>query len=167
MKRLLVITLAGLALFGFQTFRGDFSGNWALDLQNSSHLAPSFKMVKSYIMQVRVANDSMAIFTRMKGPDDKEVVFPPTMFRCDSTESFRDDSLRGVKRWIRAWWGARQTLTVFNRVVQTKGTTVLEYTQTDVWQAKSADTLLVSTTKRFEHNDSTAQEQRLFSRVTK
>jgi hypothetical protein len=52
-------------------------------------------------------------------------------------------------------------------VVQTKGTTVLEYTQTDVWQAKSPDTLLVSTTKRFEHNDSTAQEQRLFSRVTK
>lgn len=166
MKRWIAIIAAILPVLGFQAGRADFSGKWSLDLQQSSHLSAAFKNVTSYVMDVTNGNDSMVISTWMKG-SGQEVTFPPTVYRFDSSEVFREDTLRGTKRWIRAWWAPGRKLTVYNRVIQTRGTTVQQYTQTDVWEAKDRDTLFLSTKRRFVRNDSTAQEQRIFRRVAK
>jgi hypothetical protein len=163
MNRLLLASALGLLALGWGSNRADFSGTWKLNMKSSKGLPSSFAMVKGYTMEVAQSSDSLVIHTELAGPDGA-VKFPPTVVKYDGPEVYREDTLRGSKRWISAGWTTTgQKLIVTNRVIQRRSGAEQHYTQTDVWQFGKRNTLLLLVTQKFE--DSTHSEQRTFTRV--
>jgi hypothetical protein len=165
MKRLIFFLMLSIGFTGFQNHRSDFSGKWKLDMKKSKDLPASFKSVDSYKIDITQLPDSMVLHTEMVGAG-QTVNFPPTVYKFDSSEVFREDTLRGSKRWIRsAWTTTAYKLIVTSKVVQNQKGKEQRYTQTDVWQFGKRNTLLLLITQKFEKNDSTHSEQRVFHRV--
>lgn len=164
MRRFL-LALASLLVFGFQHSGTDFSGTWRLDMKMSKGLSKAFKNVRWETMTVRQEGDSMVVMKELEG-SGQTVTFPPTIYRFDSSEVYREDTLRGTKRWIRSQWTSTgKKLIVTNRVRQQGEGSELRYTQTDVWQFGKRNTLLLLMTKKFENSDSTQIERRYYRRV--
>lgn len=164
MKTLMFAAAVGLLALGWGTPRADFSGTWKLNMKASAGLPSSFAMVKGYTMEVAQTADSLVIQTELAGPDGA-VRFPATVVRSDGAEVYREDTLRGSKRWITAAWTTTgQKLIVTNRVIQRRGDAEQRYMQTDVWQFGKHNTLLILVTQKFEQGDSTRTERRYFTR---
>lgn len=165
MKYAIILALGSALFLGLQIHRPDFSGTWKLDKKTSKGLPSSFSMVNEYTMEVNQSADSSVIHTQLAGPEGP-VNFPPTIIKYDGSEIYREDTLRGSKRWITASWTTTgQKLIVTNRVIQHRGNAEQRYTQTDVWQFGKRNMLLIHTTQKFETGDSTHSEQRYFTRV--
>ena len=165
MKRFLFFLMVSTCLSGFQNHRTDFSGRWKLDMKKSKDLPTSFKSVESYTINVTQSLASMVLHTEMVG-GGQTVNLPPTIYKFDSSEVYREDTLRGSKRWIRsAWTTTGFKLIVTSKVVLSQKGNEQHYVQTDVWQFGKKNTLLLLVTQEFEKNDSTHSEQRVFHRV--
>jgi len=165
MKTLILAAALGLLALGWGSSQADFSGTWKLNMKTSKGLPSSFAMVKGYTMEVEQSADSLVIHTELAGPEGA-VTFPPTVVKYDGVEVFREDTLRGSKRWITAAWTTTgQKLIVTNRVSQRRGGAEQRYTQTDVWQFGKHQSLLIVVTQKFEPGDSTHIEQRYFTRA--
>ena len=163
MKYLATI-MAALCLAGFQPAnRADFSGSWRLDLKKSSNLPASFQSVDSYTMKVQQTADSLIVNVHLKG-NGQEVDFPPTYYTFDSVEVFREDTLRGSKRWMRGMWTTTgMKLIIESRVEQKRGD--LKYAERDIWQMNGQNTLQVSVRQEYAGKDSSRSERRVFQRV--
>ncbi len=149
----------------FQAKRSDFSGTWKLDFQRSVNLPASFKNVEAYSLDVRQTADSMIVVVGLVG-NGQDVKFPPTMYAFDSSETYREDTLRGSKRWIRCIWETTgKKMVVINKVRQKKDQAEVEYTQKDIWQLNDLNTVQVSMTQSFATGDSIHSERRVFHRV--
>lgn len=165
MKYTVGVMLIGLCMMGLQEQRADFSGKWKLDKKSSKDLPESFKSVDSYILSVTEATDSMVMQPTMTGAG-QTFKLPPTIYRFDESEVYREDKERGSQRWIKAnWTSTRQKLIVTNRVIQKQGNNEQHYTQTDVWQFGKKNTLLILITQKFEKNDSMHTERRYYHRM--
>ena len=165
MKRIFFVLVIGLCITAFQNRRADFSGEWKLDLKKSKDLPASFKSVDSYTMGITQSVDSMIERREMKGAG-QTVSFPPTIYKFDGSEVYREDSLRGSKRWIKSSWTTTgQKMIVTSKVVLHQRTGEQRFVETDVWQFGKRNTLLLLMTQKFEPNDSTHSEQRIFHRM--
>ena len=165
MKYTLGVILISILFLGLQEHRADFSGKWKLDKMASKDLPASFKSVDSFILRLTQSADSMVMSPEMTGADQK-FELPPTIYKFDGTEVYREDKERGSQRWIQAnWTSTGQKLIVTNRVIQKQGNSEQHYVQTDVWQFGKKGTLLILITQKFEKNDSTHTERRYYRRV--
>ncbi len=143
----------------------DFSGTWKMDLRASTDLPSSFHHLAWYTMSVDQAKDSMRIDVRFQG-EGRTVELPATVYRFDSSEVYRADTLRGTQRWIRSEWESTgRKLIVTSRVVQKREGDEQRYTETDVWQFGKKNMLLIVVTQKFEGTDSTHVERRYFRRA--
>ncbi len=159
------LAAACLLAFGFQQSDVDFSGTWRLDIKMSKGLAQAFKNVRWETMTVRQEGDSMVVTKELEG-SGQSVTFPPTIYKFDGSEVYREDTLRGTKRWIRAQWTTTgKKLIITNRVEQKGEEGELKYTQTDVWQFGKKNMLMLLMTKKSETADSTQVERRYYRRV--
>ncbi len=101
----------------------------------------------------------------MKGAG-QVVDLPPTIYRFDGSEVYREDSLRGSKRWIKSTWTTNgQKLIVTSRVSLRQRAGEQRYTETEVWEYGKRNSLLVLITQKFENDDSTHSEERIFTRM--
>jgi hypothetical protein len=165
MMRVLVFLIIGAGLSAFQIHHADFSGRWRLDVKKSKDLPPSFKSVESYTMEITQSPDSMTEQRQMKGAG-QVVDFPPTVYKFDGSEVYREDTTRGSKRWIKSSWTTTgQKLIVTSNVVLHQRSGEQRFTQTDVWQFGKKNALLLLVTQKFEKNDSTHSEERVFYRM--
>lgn len=165
MRRTIILALIAVCSMGFQSGRTDFSGNWKLDKKKSTHLPGSFAGVDSYIMNVRQINDSMITTVNMTG-NGQNVTFPLTSYSFNGKEAFREDTLRGSKRWSKStWMTTGKKLIIDSRVRLKKGPKEEEYTQRDVWQLNDSKTMQLSVTLHYAQGDSTHSEKRIFRRV--
>jgi len=163
--RVLPMIVVALFLTAFQMKVADFSGKWKLDLKKSKNLPASFKSVDSYTMELSQTPDSMVEERVMKGAG-QVVDFPPTVYKFDGAEVFREDTLRGSKRWIRSSWTTTgQKLIVTSRIGLRQRSGEQRLTETDVWQLGKSRTLLLLVTQKFEGTDSTHSEERVFHRM--
>ena len=163
--RTILLVLIGLGLTGFQSRHADFSGTWALNLKQSKNLRGSFSRVKSFRMNIVQGSDSMVVNTRMEGAG-QQIDFPPTVYRFDGSEAFREDTLRGSKHWTTSTWATTgQKLVINDRVVHRQETKEQHYTQTEVWQFGRKNTLMILITQKFADGDSTHTEQRYYQRA--
>lgn len=161
---MVVVVMMCSFFVGFQSSRTDFSGKWKLDKKASKDLPVSFAMVNAFTMQVDQSTDSMIVRTELAGPEGP-VMFPPTIMQYNGSEVYREDTLRGSKRWITASWTTTgKKLIITNRVIQRRGATEQHYTQTDVWQLSKRNRLMILVTQKFEPGDSTHSERRYFTR---
>lgn len=160
---ILLVTAAGFQRAGREQA---FTGKWNLEIGRSVNLPASFAMVKSFTMDVAGAPDSLVVTNHLSG-SGQEVSFPPTIYRLDSSEVYREDTLRGSKRWIRASMLPNGSLSVWNRVVQGRGPSPQRYHQTDIWRAQNRDTLVLLVERRYDERDSVSTEKRIFSRMRK
>ena len=162
MKRSLVLIGAIIVFCSFQSRRSDFSGTWKLDLRQSVNLPESFKGVEAYSMDVRQTSDSVIVVISLSG-GGQNVKFPQTVY---AFETYREDTLRGSKRWIKCIWETTgKKMVVTNNVRQKKDQAEVEYTQKDVWQLNDLNTVQISMTQSFATGDSTHSERRIFHRV--
>ncbi len=160
---LILVVIAGTTVA--QNHHADFSGKWKLNLKKSKDLSESFRAVTSYTMEVAQTTDSMVVGREMTG-EGQTVNFPPTVYKFDNSEVYREDTLRGSKRWIRSSWTTTgEKLIVTNRVALKQRAGEQRYTETDVWEFGKKNTLLLLVTQKYEKNDSTHSEQRVFNRV--
>ncbi len=166
MIRWMSIICLALVFVGFQSPKVDFTGKWKLDFKRSKNLPESFRNVDSYVLDIDQSSDSMTVHATMHGMG-QAVDFPPSVYRFDTTEVFREDTLRGSKRWTKASWTTiGQKLIVTSRVEQHQpGKPVQKYIETDVWQYGMKRALLVTVTQTFEGSDSTHSEQRAYTRM--
>lgn len=143
----------------------DFSGSWKLDLTKSLNLPGSFKQVEAYTMEIQQTNDSMTIIVGLVG-GGQSVKFPVTKYIFDSSEVFREDTLRHSKRWTRCSWEQDgTTLEVTSRVQQGIGEKRTEYVEHDEWKMNGADAFQISVSQKYTGTDSTRTEQRIFYRT--
>lgn len=143
----------------------DFSGTWRMDFKRSSGLPSSFDKLGWYTLTVEQSSDSMRVVAQFEGGGQK-VALPPTIYRFDSSEVYREDTLRGTKRWIRCEWESTgRKLIVTNRVIERRPHGEQHFTETDVWQFGKKNMLLILVTQKFEGNDSTHVERRYFHRM--
>jgi len=143
----------------------DLSGSWKLDIKHSDNLPKSFAMVESFIMHIRQSKDSMLLSTTMTGAGQTQT-FPPTIYKFDGSEVYRNDTARGSERWIKATWATTgQKFIITQRVVQRSGAKEVRYSETDVWQKGKKNMLLVLVTQKYEGSDSTRTERRYYKRV--
>ena len=165
MRRIIVFFVLSIGLAAFQFHHADFSGRWKLDLKKSKDLPPSFKSIESYTMEITQSPDSMTELRQMKGAG-QVVDFPPTVYKFNGSEVFREDTTRGSKRWIKSSWTTTgQKLIITSKVELRQRTGEQRYTQTDVWQFGKKRALLLLMTQKFEKNDSTHSEERVFYRI--
>ncbi|MBI3766413.1 MAG: hypothetical protein HY277_07925 [Ignavibacteriales bacterium] len=134
-------------------------------MKSSKDLPESFKSLQSYVLSVNQTIDSMVMQPEMTGAGQK-FKLPPTIYKFDGSEVYREDKERGSQRWIKSGWTTTgQKLIVTNRVIQKQGISEHHYTQTDVWQFGKKNTLMILVTQKFEKNDSTHTERRYYHRV--
>jgi hypothetical protein len=165
MKITIAVSLIAVCFLGFQSERSDFSGNWKLDKKKSSHLPESFTSVDSYVMNVRQTNDSMVTTVNMSG-NGQHVTFPLTAYTFVGKEVFREDTLRGSKRWSKSTWETTgRKFIVESRVQLKKAKGDQEYTERAVWQLNDRKTMQLSITQHYVQGDSTHSERRIFRRV--
>lgn len=165
MKNIVAMVLLSLCFVGFQSGRSDFSGDWKLDLKKSTHLPGSFQSVDSYVMHIQQTKDSMITSVDMVG-SGQHVTFPLVAYGFDGKEIFREDTLRGSKRWSKSTWATTgRKLVIESRVEQKRKDILLEYTQRDVWQLNDSKTIQLSVTQHYPKGDSTRSEKRIFRRV--
>ena len=165
MRRLIIFALLIFTLGGFQSKRSDFSGSWKLDLEKSVDLPATFKNVEAYSMDVRQTADSMVVVVGLSG-SGQSVKFPPTMYAFDTSEVYREDTLRGSKRWSKcAWETTGKKMIVTSKVRQKKASGELVYTQKDVWQLNDLKTMQIVITQSFAKGDSVHSERRIFHLV--
>ena len=164
--KILQIAVA-VALFGFLQHpdKANFAGRWNLDLKESKNLPRSFAQVESYVLDVRQTKDSLVVVIELTG-GGQSVKFPVTNYLFDSSESFREDTLRHSKRWTRSSWSADgQQLTVTSRVEQGMGEKKTEYTERDGWKMNDPDKFTIDVFQKYNIQDSTRTEQRIFHRA--
>lgn len=165
MKRLAIFVGTIIVLTGFQSKRSDFSGAWKIDLKQSLNLPESFRHVDTYSMDVRQTADSMFVAVGLSG-SGQNVMFPQTAYAFDSSEIYREDTLRGSRRWSKCVWATTgKKMIVMTRVKQKKGQAGSEYTQKDVWQMNDRNTVQITITQSFIQGDSIRSERRIFHRV--
>ena len=168
MKRsiITIVLMLCVVAVGFQNHHTDFSGKWRLDMKQSKDLPASFKNLQSYTLHVDQAKDSMTTIPEFTGMG-QTMKLPSTIYKFDNTEVYREDTVRGSKRWRKASWTTNgQKLIVTSRVIQHLQNGIEQrYTQTDVWQSTNANRLLLLVTQKFEPNDSTRTERRVFVRM--
>ncbi len=165
MTKVGILTIIGLIFCAFQFHRSDFSGRWKLDLKKSKDLPQTFKSLDAFTMEIVQTQDSMTELRRMKGAG-QAVDLPPTIYRFDGSEVYREDSLRGSKRWIKSTWTTNgQKLIVTSRVSLRQRAGEQRYTETEVWEYGKRNSLLVLITQKFENDDSTHSEERIFTRM--
>ena len=165
MKYITSLTLLCFFLVGFQSSvdRINFSGKWKLDTKKSANLPASFQHVDAYVMEVRQTADSIIVNVSLSG-DGQDVKLPVTVYACSGTEIYREDTLRGSKRWSKGVWTTTgKKFIIDNRVEQKRGEQ--KYTQRDIWQLNDQNTLQISVTQQFDMHDSTRSERRVFHRV--
>ena len=165
MKRFVILAVLLFIVGGFQSKRSDFSGSWKLDLEKSVDLPATFKSVEAYSMDVRQTADSMFIVVGMTG-GGQTMKFPPTKYTFDTSEVYREDTLRGSKRWSKcAWESTGKKMIVTNRVMQKKASGELVYTEKNVWQLNDLKTMQITVTQSFAQSDSVHSERRIFHLV--
>ena len=109
--------------------------------------------------------DSMVVVVGLSG-SGQSVKFPPTMYAFDTSEVYREDTLRGSKRWSKcAWETTGKKMIVTSKVRQTKTSGELVYTQKDVWQLNDLKTMQIVITQSFAQGDSVHSERRIFHLV--
>jgi len=166
MRRTFAFALLGFLVLGMQsdsTKHANLSGTWVMNIQKSKNLPPSFKNLKSYRMRVEDSGDSMTVYVQFEGMGQK-VDIPPAVYSFNGKERYREDTARGSKRWTTASWTTNgQKLIVNSRVIQTQGRE-RHYAETDVWLLSGRNKLDIEVTQKFEGNDSTNSEQRIFRR---
>ena len=161
----IILILLSTGFPGFQHRYTDFSGTWALDMKKSQNLAPSFKSVTSFRMNVQQTNDSIIINRHMSG-SGQTLDLPPLSYRFGGPEVFREDTLRGTKHWTTAAWETTgQKFIVNDRTVRRQGEKEQHYTQTEVWQFGKKNMLMILLTQKFDEGDSTHTERRYYRRV--
>ena len=164
MKALLVSLALGVFLANPNPEFPDFTGSWKLDLKESTNLPGSFKQVESYTMDIRQTRDSVIVVIGLKG-SGQDVKFPVTNYLLDSSEVFREDTLRHSKRWTRsAWASTGKQMIVTSKVQQGLGEKKMENDERDEWQIKDKNTFQISVSQKFVRGDSTRIEQRIFHR---
>lgn len=165
MKRIIVLVVMCAVFLGFQKPKTNFGGVWHLDLKKSQNLPPSFASVESFTMIVKQYADSIMAVSQM-ACSGQNVTFPPSTYRFDGSEVFREDTVRGSKRWITTMWSKNgKKLTIVNRVGLRSNGKERKYTQTDVWQIKGKDILEIEMTQNFADTDSTHIQRRVYNRV--
>ncbi len=165
MRVIILVSVIALSSLGFQSNHADFSGNWKLDKKKSSHLPSSFDGVDSYVMNIRQTTDSMITTVDMVG-SGQHVTFPLTAYTFSGNEVFREDTLRGSKRWSKSTWETTgRKFIVESRVKLKKGSGEQEYSERAVWQLKDSKTIQLSITQHYVQGDSTHSDRRIFHRV--
>lgn len=165
MKRALCVFIFCLPFMGFQGHSPGLVGKWWLDLNKSKNLSPSFKSVDRYEMEIQQVRDSMTILVELIG-SGQHVKFPSSVYKFNGAEMFREDTLRGVKRWFKARWVERgRKFSVTTRVEQRNMRGNQRFRQREMWEILDDGTLRVSVTQKFPPRDSTVSQVRYFHRV--
>ncbi len=162
---MLLVFIFCLLFMGLQKHSPGLVGKWWLDLNKSENLPPSFKSVDRYLMEIQQVRDSMTVLVELIG-SGQDVKFPSSVYKFNGAEMFREDTLRGVKRWFKARWIERgNKFTVAARVEQRNMRGAQLFRQNDVWEMLDDSTLRVSITQKFFPRDSTVSQRRYFHRV--
>ncbi len=167
MKLTLLFLVFSISFLEFVQPHFLYVGKWALDMKKSKNLPESFKSVEQYTMDVQQTGDTIIVVAGLKG-SGQDVKFPATMYIPNGNEMFKDDTLRAVKRWYTAQWAEKEKqFTVTSRVSQRNMRTLKEqqYTQSDVWTMQSDSVIHLATTQKFQPNDSTHSQLRVFIRM--
>ena len=164
MKHLAAIIVLSACVLGAGRHHAGFSGTWKMNIAKSKNLPPSFRNLDSYSMKIEGSDDSMTVNVEFEGSGQK-VSPPPAVYAFHGKERYREDTLRGSKRWTTSSWTTTgQKLIVTSRVIQTQGRE-RHYTETDVWEFRNRNTLEIHVTQKFEGSDSTNSERRIFRRA--
>jgi hypothetical protein len=166
MKHIALLLLVALAALGMGPHHADLSGTWKMNIAKSKNLPASFKNLQSYTLTVEQSPDadSLTVAVGFEGSGQK-VSLPPTVYGFDGKERYREDTLRGSKRWTTASWTTTgQKLIVTSRVILTKPKES-RYTETGIWDLRSSKMLEIHVTQKFEGSDSTNSELRVFRRA--
>lgn len=167
MIRIAAMMLCAMSALGFQTQETPFAGKWSLDLQRSVNLPESFKGVESYIITARQTKDSLILLVDMRGAG-QHVTFPISSYDFRGKETYRNDSLRGTKRWSRSSRSSDgTTLTITSRTEQIgMDKRKQKFKQTDVWKLINQKTLQLDIRQVYTLPKSeTRTERRIFHRM--
>ncbi|MGA2622998.1 MAG: hypothetical protein ABSF91_04015 [Bacteroidota bacterium] len=165
MKCVLFVLVICLLFMGLQKHSPSLVGKWWLDLKKSENLPSSFKSIDRYEMEIQQVRDSMTVLVELIG-SGQDVKFPSSVYKFNGPEMFREDSLRGIKRWYKARWVERgKKFSVTTRVEQHSMKGGQRFRQTEMWEILDDGTLRVSMTQRFPPRDSTVSQRRYFHRV--
>ena len=165
MRRVLLLIACGLFCLGFQKSRTNFAGKWELDLKKSKDLSASFRSVEQYVIEIQEAHDSMTVYVELKG-SGQDVRFPSSVYTFNGKEIFREDTLRGSKRWSKTKWMDRgKKFIVTSRIEQTAMKRSQRYRQTDSWEIRNDGILEITIKQKFEPRDSTSVQHRYFHRM--
>ncbi len=167
--RIIIVVLFTLTVPPFLPSQGkkpDVTGKWDLDLKKSENLPASFRNVDSYTFAVSRSGDTLTVNAGLTG-GGQTVEFPPFTYVLDGKETYREDTLRGSRRWSTGHWSkdGGSILVDTKIILAPPGRDTVSVMQHEVWKRKDTSTLEITSEQKFIGTDSVRTERRIYTKA--